>query len=788
MGTAIAFRSVDYRRVCIVSIESVGELTDDFHKEFPDMYSFAIPWTGYRDKVIIPTTEFNRYLNKIRPLFYDIDIDIPPDIKNRIREYLQQNPQDEEFRRGLLDYKRGQIKAILPRLSQLTRESGIIPVFSNTTTFFHILIPARGYIEYRVWLVPEAWGVFQTEWKGWADRVISLIPNTHTDPYHIHTKTFRTELIDPTANIDPEAIRYFTEKLQIHPTSKENKNIARFHDILPVLVEYFKTRTYPYTETFGGEHHSLIKHLAGELALSGWTLDEALEIYRHYFQPYDNPRDYNERIYNIKRTFQRVANKEPVQALRHVNWAWCLASDGHTERITIPTAKEIRERGATKVYYPTPKGVAVRYVRKGKNKIDKDRLLSWRWNISIIKFQDQFIEYKLYNPVEAYTVKSPIPNTQQNIREFEHSIAHIPLTRREISKLKDILNNAVVFKEVWKAPTENKYNETTATTTTNTGLVDAIRLWRTNQAYRLGISISIAKYQNPHIPNPILWVYGMTGVGKSYTLSAIARAFGVRVFQNATYSALETFAGTLKNEPLIIEDLTPFIDHTEEIRDLIFTGHLGLGRARRTNIAGSSVIYSHSISSSILLASEIPPQAFFTQGTVGVFRRILTYRLTQVPILDISQGEGWATLLNKIEPNPIDYQDIPYKQHHIKALIPYLRAIYRVLNEMAGTDFNADLEIKQATETAEQKTREIIHDKIRKWVISEFLKRGANRVIQLEDMNGERVVMPTVFIHDMSREIGIDPDTILEITKWRRDQVKIKGKLIEVFDVSDWIN
>jgi len=780
---SVVFRSRDYIKTCIVPVSQLDAISEDFYSYYTDLYSFAIPETL---KIIeIPTKDLRRYTDKIVPLVYDVDLDIDPEIKRKIKEILNEHPNDEMFKRGLYSYKTLRAREID---KEIFWGEGLL-MFSNTTTNFHALIPAL-YVLYDVWFSEQTLPIFYHEHRGWTEKILSKFPEYHTDPYNLWTKTYKVELIDLEGEIDYDAVRYFTDKVFNSQQNRPARNLAKLHDILPELVEMFKKKSYPYTETFGGEHHSLILHLAGELALSGWSLEEALEIYEKYFRPHDNPQDYRERIYNIKRTFQKVANGEPVQALRHLNWKWALVSRNQEQPRFLPTAQEILQKGFKKVYYPTDEGIKVIYTKNNRRKIDKEHTLSWRWHLRILKFQDQFVEYRIFNATESYTVKSPIPNTTQNIKEFENTISHLPLTQREVKILKEILQNAVAFRELWGAPTENQYNENTITASTQTGFLNAMRLWRSNPAYRLGISIAIAKYQNPDLINPIMWVYGETGVGKSYTLSHIADAFGVLVHQNATYNALETYASELNGKPLIIEDLAPFLKDPEGIKNLIFSGHFGRGKARRTNIAGSTLIYTRPISASIFLASEISPQTFLGEGETGVYRRILAYRLDPGRV-EIIQGlypdaKGWALLLSEIIPNDEDWENIPYRERHFRQLLPYVRAIYRVLNGLAGTNFNPDDEFKEAV-LGETVKKELIPAKIRKWITAEFLKKHSSRLITVSSSSGEKVVLPKVFLDDMSREISVDTETILRITQWEEITVGIKNRTIKGYDVSDWV-
>jgi len=797
-GYGVVFRHKDRTRLKIYPVDKIPPDPSEY-EEWTEMYPFLIEYDD-QPKVIIPG-ELRQFLTKIIPLVYDIDIDLDPNLKKNIKDYLQDNPQDSDFQEGLKTYKLLKAKEIREAFPDVE-----IMAFSDTTTFFHLLIPTP-YLSYKIPLTPETFPVFIQEHRGWVSHIRKYFPDYHPEEIRetfLHTKTFRIKILDLEESINFKALQYFYEKVSIQTTGI--KDTEKFHELLPIWREMFQYGTFPdaVVQVFGGRHNSFILLLAGELAKSGWTEDEAIKIYKENFEPIDNPADVRTRIANIRQTYEKYRQNKSILGLGDIISRWKLRRPPQRkdrgERLEI--FEILTEHGENDYYYVS-EDTTYRAKFKKETQENKERWITYgdrpviKYAFKPIQIIDGYITFKLYNSTEHYTIdKAPIPNTKENKREFQARISHIPLSESEIKALEKIINQVVKVPEVWGISQENSYNEKTAISDTDLGMVDAVNLWRSNPAYRLIIGFALAKYQNPQLPNIAIWLYGMTGAGKSRTLRFIGKAFGVKSIGNATYNYLETYATHNKYKPILIDDATYFRDNPQTLVDVIFSTHSGVGKGRRTSNPLSPHIAKGEISSILTIASENDPYSFF--GTVknmpfGLYRRILPIRLTPVSFprgLDDNweRRKGWGIYLGKISPIGDPTDDNLELEYEIREYVPYLKGIYKVMNELAGTKYDPLKEIREIIARKQKITTQTIEDELYAMTIREIT--GYPRRSKFLLIIDERKYYPTAFMKHIAKEVGSDLDTISEITAriWTLKIIRIAGSPIEVYDITDWLN
>ncbi len=206
-GFSLVFRSRSRTRIEIIPVQEVENLDGQFHVEFPEIYSFLVKY----DKRIKTTTDRLPDYTKhgIVPVFYDIDIDLPKEDKDKIKQTLQETTT-HTLRGGLYQYKLSHAKLVKENFP------GINMLFANTTTFFHVLIPTP-YVKHLALLNSISLNVFYKEWEAWATKILKILPDCHTDKYHIFTKAVRNEILNPDERLDNELLRNFSDTLGLYP-------------------------------------------------------------------------------------------------------------------------------------------------------------------------------------------------------------------------------------------------------------------------------------------------------------------------------------------------------------------------------------------------------------------------------------------------------------------------------------------------------------------------------------------------------------------------------------------
>ncbi|MEM0472627.1 MAG: hypothetical protein QXX84_07005 [Sulfolobales archaeon] len=751
-------QSGDYKKIYLVRID---EKDIDVPSEFIMGFPYLVKLSGYSTGVYEKHKIWADIQNAPKILlYYVIDLDYKSEIKRKIKENLS-NIEEE-----LYHFKVFRAKEIVQRLENTGIPAERIK-FANGKTSFHILIKPTKPIPFNEITYP----IIEYEQSQYESIIKSIVEDLsfEIDPWKLNKATYREEL-DITIQINPDHLaKIFQEYLET--SELEEKDPAKLQNILPQMIEEFRNNpNHEGVAIFGGQHHSFILLLAGELAKSGFSLEEAISIYEQHFAPYDNPKDYRERLAIIRHTYNRYGNRQPILSWRNLRPEWKLS---RAQKIEIGlSATEILARGVKSFIYPYKgKMVEKRVIKntiKGKPYLTyTHREISFPYIVEPIKFENDKIHFILYNQNEYYTIVSPFPSTSENIKGFEQSISHLPLTRHQTKSLRVIIENFIAFRDYWgkRIEVRNIFNEREGLQENDTGYCNVFDLWKNSKAFRLAISLAIAKYQNPELPNPVLWLWGDTGTGKSRTLSQIAQAFAEKPLLNATYNALETYASTLHNKPLIIDDLAVFRDKIRDIFDLVFTAHAGIGKARRAAVAGSQRIDVRGLSASVFMASEIEPQTLLQlkQGEIGVLRRVFLLQMEPVEYpSDLTDGKGWALFLKKITPTDEDQKILKryqIKEWHARAFLPYIVAIYRVFNELFDTDFDPYAEFCEITQHLQSLISLSIQKSIGDFVKSQLLENTKDFFL-IHDPIENKLVLPEIALSLLAPKVGISAKTL----------------------------
>ena len=788
----------DYKTLCIVDVEKARQNPEEVKRLYSE-YEMVYPY--YVDlsyEGVFNKAEVWEDIKNAKKLLWGFvfDVDYIPELKKKFKENLH------ELQDHLTHFKVLRAKEILKEL----QKHDIAPeriIFTNGKTSFHIIIkplkplPLNAYTK----------SIVDYEYKQLFNLVANILAKY---PYYTldvwgENKATHLDILNLEYPIDHDLIGYlFYNYIDVENSEKE-KDVSKLERIIPQMVEVFKNGDHEGVGIFGGQHHSFIVLLAGELAISGFTLEEALDIYDRYFAPHDNPRDYKERIAVIRHTYKRKENGEPVASWRMYKPEWKLSRPkNNTPRVKLSPDDFLRRGVKSYVYPDKGKMWEQRLDVKGNNpKTGKKhyrittRELKFPYVVEPIAFTDDKIRFCLYNENEYYTIIAPYPSTQMNIKDFENAISHLPLTKRQVRTLKMIIESFVAFKDVWQAKIEvkNIYNEKEGLRELNTGLCDVADLWKTNKLYRLTLTLSIAKFQNPDLPNAVVWVWGETGAGKTRTLTQIAHAFGEDVLLNATYNALETYASTIQHKPVVIEDLAVYRERLRDVFNLIFTAYSGVGKARRTNVAGSTRIYTNRISASFFLASEINPTVYLTLNSaeVGILRRVFILHLPQkLQFPSLTDGKGWATMLAKIQPTPEDYAVLDnYHIHewHARTYLPYVVAVYRVFNEMFNTDFDPLSEYAEMTMHLEDVLEKTVKKSLVQWVKQQLFGNPKQKYVITNPFDGS-IVIPDMLLDIISPLFNVDENKMrFYFQKWGLPTKSVeiptaKGFFVEGWDVS----
>lgn len=785
----IILQSSDYKTLYLLDWHRREEANlEEFRMVYP--YLVDLPYEGIYNKAEIWEDIKNA---KKMLLTFIFDIDYIPETKKKLKENY------DEIKEHLIHFKIMRGREILKELEKY----GISPeriTFRKGKTSFHLSIrplkplPLNTYTKD---IVMHEYSQLFTIVQG----VISKYSYYVLEPW-IESKATYVDEINLDEPIDHNAIAYLFYK---YFDDYGQKDVAKLERIIPQMVEVFQSGDHEGVAIFGGRHHSFIVLLAGELAISGFTLEEAIDIYDRYFAPFDNPRDYKERIAVIRHTYKRKENGEPIASWRMYRPEWRLTKPKEIINKINLKPEDFLTRGVKSyVFSHKEKMWELRLNTIKKNsktgkkyyKITK-RELKFPYIVEPIAFQDNKIKFVLYNDKEYYTILAPFPSTQANIKEFDNVISHLPLTKHQVRTLRMIVESFVAFRDLWESKVEirNIYNEKEGLRELNTGLSDLRDLWMTNKLYRLSIALSLAKFQNPNLPNAVVWVWGETGAGKTRTLTKIAHAFGEEILLNATYNALETYASVVQNKPIVIEDLAVYRERLKDIFNLIFTAHSGIGKARRTNIAGSDVIYTKYISASFFLASEINPTVYLTlnSGEVGILRRVFILHLSEkIQFPNLTDGKGWAVMLSKIQPTSEDYASLEkYNIHewHARAYLPYISAIYRVFNEMFGTNFDPIEEFSEMTHHLENVLEKTILNSFKKWLKDQMFISQKQRYI-IYDPYEKTIVVPDMVLDLIAPLFNIDEEKLRYYLKLWGCQVcsieipSMKGLVVDGWDIT----
>lgn len=717
------YQSRDYRRVLITMQES-GQLPDEIRDEFPFIYPFLVETDleGEYPKQDI-WQEIKNSKRYAWALVYDIDF--LKDIKAQIKEKELSNDEPSWALNVFRVYNAYQL---LNKLKAVITDTDVAIEFAYSKTNFHILILLEEPIPY----VPETIEIFKQEYLHFQQIIQKALPYYYElDPYNDAKFTYHTWIEFPD---NPEIFLSYKEDLTYiystyltMPDNNEHKDPYKLQKILPEMVETFQKGDHEGVSLIGGRHNSFVFLLAGELALSGFSLAEALSIYEKYFQPLDNPKDVYNRKQVIKATYERKERGEPILAWRHFRREWRLTRPYKIWK--APENEEFRRRGVKSFVYPTPEGMMeYRYIDKEKKK--KKRALNFPYLVFFNELRDGDITFTVQNEKESYVITIANPNSPDRVKDFLNDPQLAKFSARELRTLLYIVKNYVEWRHWWNEnegipvmTTDNLRNSTVKRTGWN--VVKA--LWSHNKLYRVSIALALARYQND-IPNPILRISGRSGVGKSRTLSFLANAFDTP-FSNAiaTFNAIETQLTNANRKPVIYDELGTAGLESSIVNNLIHTVHFGKGKSRRGSSSKDGNTYQKPIKATLFLAGEfdIDIHHYASKGTAGALRKSFIFKVKEQLVFPEmpAYGSGWATLLKPIPPVSTQPQT---HQGYAFTIYPYFAGIYEFFNRLFNTNFNPQEEFSYISDHLLNFVRYSTYAKLKQWILKEYHKeRGS---------------------------------------------------------------
>lgn len=756
-GWRFILRSNDYKEILVFTPLAEIAVQDMEYIRAKWTNAGVFPYLVYAPEIEnfreMPTTEYKEFLTN-RPIFiifFPFDLDLSKELRDKIKE----KGFDPEY------YSHFQLHLINLLKLRLQDEH----YFTQGKTFTHLLIyrpqkhysitlPLLDYI-YEQYLIK-----IQKELPDWV----------HLDKWgtnYLHTKTTHPfYFVD--FSYDKQIATDIASEIGFLYSNQEEKDPYKLARILPEMIKVFQEGNHEGEQIYGGPHNSFVILLAGELALAGYTEQEAIEIYENYFQPYDNPRDVRSRIATIRLTFQKYQRGEIIKAWRHLRPEWKLSRQ-KTQKPIAPS-KDVMEQWGIKAYYELKNDeIIVHYLDskgKGKGKKIMRKSLHWKWLMFPEKLETNKITFilKKKDGGEIYRITTPIPNTHNSKKEFETILSNYPLTPRDVKQIAKIIESIIALKEYYAFPQESQFNLENTKGDTDTGYENFEYEWKNNKAFRLGFTIALAKYQNPDLSNINFWIYGPTGVGKSYTLRALQQAFAGIQASIDTFNTLETMASISQGRTITIDDVAYYSNSPETIKNLIFAVWHGFGKGRRTSVAGSTMIYKNQLSATVFYAYENHPEMLFSKKEIGTLRRMLIYHFQEkiTPNPNPAPGIGYALYFGKVEPAPIT-NDVYIPEYEIRQYYPYVVALYQIFNVLFQTDFRPDVEFQELVEHHTQMIRnnQIIAERLAIEMAKEILTRKKQYFYRWN----QKIYLLNGFIKTLANDLRITPEQIKTLLK-----------------------